>query len=359
VSSTAKLLVVGPAWVGDMVMAQSLYKVLRMSDADVTIDVLAPGWSLPVLARMPEVRRGIELATRHGELGLGARRAAARRLRAERYDRAIVLPRSLKAALVPFLARIPVRTGFRGEWRYGLINDMRPFDAASLNRTVLRFVALGAPDATSPLPPVLPPALEPDAANLAAVARRLGLDLARPAVALMPGAEYGPAKRWPAAYFARLASALLGAGCAVWVLGSAKEQPLGREIAARAGAHRQLHDLTGATSLADVVDLLSAARVAVSNDSGLMHVAAAVGTHVAAIYGSSSPAFTPPLTEAKTIYYADLDCSPCFERVCPLHHLNCLKSIRVDAVLAGVMGALVGGPGAAADGREADGGVDG
>lgn len=358
-SSSAKLLVVGPSWVGDMVMAQSLYKALREHDAAVTIDVLAPGWSLPVLARMPEVRRGIELAVGHGELGLGTRRAAARRLRAEGYGRAIVLPRSLKAALVPFLARVPVRTGFRGEWRYGLINDMRPFDPARLNQTVLRFVALGAPDAASPLPPVLPPVLESDAANLGAVAQRLGLDLARPAVALMPGAEYGPAKRWPAVYFAELASALLNANCAVWILGSAKEQPLGREIAARAGAHAELHDLTGATSLADVVDLLSAARVAVTNDSGLMHVAAAVGTHVAAIYGSSSPTFTPPLTDAKTIFYANLDCSPCFERACPLHHLNCLKGIRVDAVLAGVMRALGAEPPATADGRKVGRGGDG
>jgi len=253
-----------------------------------------------------------------------------------------VLPRSLKAALVPFFARVPVRTGFRGEWRYGLINDLRPFDAARLDRTVLRFLALGTASAQAPLPAVLAPVLQTNPANLAAVAARHGLSLDRPAVALMPGAEYGPAKRWPAERFAELAARLADAGVSVWILGSAKERELGREIAADSGNDSRLRDLTGATSLTDAIDLLGAATVAVSNDSGLMHVAAAAGTHVVAIYGSSSPNFTPPLTERRTIHCLRLPCSPCFERTCPLHHLQCLRGIGVDSVLDGVLEILQG-----------------
>lgn len=344
-----KLLVVGPSWVGDMVMAQSLYKTLHRDLGAPVIDVLAPAWSLPVLARMPEVRRGIEMPVGHGQLGLGVRRALGIRLRAEGYERAIVLPRSWKAALVPFFARIPVRTGFRGEWRYGLINDRRPFDAARLNRTVLRFLALAAASADVPLPPLLEPSLTADRGNLATLAARHALNLDCPAVVLMPGAEYGPAKRWPAERFAELAAGLACAGTAVWILGSAKEQPLGREIAARSGGMPLVRDLTGATSLAEAIDLLATAAVAVSNDSGLMHVAAAVGTHVVAIYGSSSPDFTPPLTRSKTIYYEHLSCSPCFERTCPLHHLRCLRDIAANTVLDGVLRAMNG----AASGRPA------
>jgi heptosyltransferase-2 len=346
VTEQRKLLIVGPSWVGDMVMAQSLYKALHRELAAPALDVLAPAWSLPILARMPEVRRGIEMPVGHGELGLRARRSLGARLREEGYDQAIVLPRSWKAALVPFFAGIPVRTGFRGEWRYGLINDRRPFDAARLNRTVLRFLALGAAGAEKPLPALLEPSLTSDRANFAAFAARHGLVLDRPAVALVPGAEYGPAKRWPAERFGELAAALAEAGAAVWIVGSAKERPLGREIAARSGEDGRVRDLTGATSLADAVDVLAAAAAAVSNDSGLMHVAAAVGTHVVAIYGSSSPDFTPPLTRAKTVYYEHLPCSPCFERSCPLHHLRCLRDISAGKVLEGVLRVVDAAPGA-------------
>jgi heptosyltransferase II len=338
VTADRKLLVVGPSWVGDMVIAQSLYRWLRQRNAGAQIHVLAPPWSLPLLARMPEVTAGIELPLGHGELGFSARRALGRRLRAAAFDRAIVLPRSLKAALVPFFAKIPVRTGFRGEWRYGLINDMRPFDPARLNQTVLRFLALGVA-AGEPLPLTLPePALTVDARGL--VLERLGLRPNGPIVAMMPGAEYGPAKRWPAEQFGRLAARLVAAGAQVWLLGSTKEAPLGEEIVAAAGSVR-VRNLCGRTSLTDAVDLLAHAAVAVSNDSGLMHVAAAVGTHVVALYGSSSPDFTPPMTPRKTVVYRALPCSPCFARQCPLGHLDCLRGIGVDQVLAATVAQLV------------------
>lgn len=328
--TAASTLVVGPSWVGDMVMAQSLFKLLKSRAPDTAIDVLAPGWSLPIVERMPEVRAGIALDVAHGEVGIGKRRAVARDLPA--YDQAIVLPRSLKAALAPFFAGIPVRTGFRGETRYWLINDMRPFDKAVLDQTVKRFTALGL-DPGESLPDKLPnPALDVDAERQRVLIDELGLDTSRPVIAFMPGAEYGPAKCWPLEYFAELARRLDDKGYAVWVLGSAKDAPAGDVIANDSAAV----NLCGKTKLADAIDLLALAEQAVSNDSGLMHIAAAVGTHVQAIYGSSSPYFTPPLTDNKTIHYLDLDCSPCFQRECPLGHLDCLRNIRPDSVLLAI-----------------------
>jgi heptosyltransferase-2 len=335
VTGSEQLLVVGPSWVGDMVMAQSLYRLLTQRNPAVGIDVLAPAWSLPLLERMPEVARGVELPVGHGELGLRRRRRLGRALRG-RYDRALVLPRSLKSALVPWFARIPRRTGFRGEWRYGLINDMRPFDRARLNQTVLRFIALGLDRDEIELPEPPRPGLRCDRQQGRTVAGRLGLDADRPVVALMPGAEYGPAKQWPAERYASLAHRLVDHGVEIWILGSAKEAELGAGIARTAGGNG-VHNLCGQTSLVEAVDLLAMAAVAVSNDSGLMHVAAAVGTHTVAIYGSSTPDFTPPLTDKATIHYRRLECSPCFERTCPLGHLDCLNGIEVDEVVAGVV----------------------
>jgi heptosyltransferase II len=341
VSARAKVLVVGPSWVGDMVMAQALYRVLAERVPAPEIHVLAPPWSLPLLARMPEVVKSIELAAGHGELKLGLRRSLGLALRAERYSEAIVLPRSLKAALVPWFARIPKRTGFRGEWRYGLLNDVRELDRVRLDQTVKRFIALGLA-AHAALPSMLPaewqPRLRVDDANLARLRREHGLG-GEPLVALMPGAEYGPAKRWPAASFAALARSLAQAGRCVLLLGSTKEHELGEKICEQAVSAR-VRNLCGATTLGDVVDLLAAADAAVSNDSGLLHVAAAAGTSVVAIYGSSSPKFTPPLTANAAIVYRAIECSPCFARECPLGHLRCLREIEPGEVLQVVEGTL-------------------
>jgi heptosyltransferase-2 len=340
-SAERKVLVVGPAWVGDMVMAQTLYKALRDRAPHTVIDVVAPPWSLPILERMPEVRHALELDVRHGELALGKRRALGRALRAERYEEAIVLPRSAKAALVPWFAQIPRRVGFRGEWRFGLLNDVRG-GYRELDQTVKRFVALGLARDERP-PPALPerwrPALTIRCANFARLAAELDLPQGAPLAALMPGAEYGPAKRWPTERYAELAADLANRGAAVLVLGSAKEAALGDAIRAAAGGDR-VRSLCGRTSLGDVVDVLGAVDVAVTNDSGLMHVAAAAGAYVVAIYGSSSPSFTPPLTAASEILHLGLDCSPCFARECPLGHLRCLRDIRVADVRAAVDRAL-------------------
>ncbi|WP_336270253.1 lipopolysaccharide heptosyltransferase II [Vreelandella arctica] len=328
-NSAQRLLVIGPSWVGDMVMAQSLFMTLKARQPGATIGVVAPAWSQPILERMPEVDEVLPLAVGHGEFGLASRRELASRLRG-RFDRAIVLPRSWKAALVPFMARIPERIGFVGEHRYGLLKERRKLDKQVLDQTVKRFVSLGLPleEATSGDFVLPKPRLQIDRDNL--VNLRLTHSLSsRTAIGMMPGAEYGPAKQWPISYFHTLAKRLVEEGFEVRVLGGAKDHPAGEEIT-QGLAHA--HNLCGKTQLADAVDLLADCRQVVTNDSGLMHVAAAVGVRIHALYGSSSPAYTPPLTDNAVIHYLALSCSPCFQRTCPLGHTNCLNQLSVDQV---------------------------
>ncbi|MFK8031798.1 MAG: lipopolysaccharide heptosyltransferase II [Gammaproteobacteria bacterium] len=324
--SKPRVLIVGPAWVGDMVMAQALVQTVAANQPGVAIDVLAPAWSEPLIERMPKVRRAIPLPLGHGELGWSVRRQLGLTLRARNYIQAIVIPRSFKAALVPFHAKIPLRTGFLGESRYGLLNDIRKLDKGILDGTAKRYVALGH-ERGAPQPPAVPSpqltAIEDDE-----LLARLGLNKGA-LVALMPGAEYGPAKQWPAEHFGRLAGALIAHGVQVVVVGSAKEQSLGEQIATAAPGTR---NVCGETTMVEAIDLLSSADVAVSNDSGLMHVAAAVGCSVVGIYGSSSPIFTPPLTRKSNVLWKQLDCSPCFKRTCPLGHTRCLTELAPDQV---------------------------
>lgn len=324
------ILVVGPAWVGDMVMAQSLFMRLKERDPDCVIDVVAPGWSLPILQRMPQVRRGIELKVAHGEFGFGKRRALGHELRAQNYSQAIVLPGSWKSALVPFFASIPKRTAYRGEMRYGLINDIRVLDKKLLATTVQRFVALAEDGNVTGAPPIPSPRLQADLARARERAAKLGLDLSSPAIGLMPGAEYGPAKQWPPEYYGALAKQLAAANVQSWVFGSAKESALGEKI--REASSGVAINLCGKTELVDLVDLPALCAAVVTNDSGPMHIAAACGVPVVAIYGSSTPDHTPPLTDRKHIHYLRLWCSPCFERTCPLKHYNCLRRIEPAAV---------------------------
>ncbi|MEW6464356.1 MAG: lipopolysaccharide heptosyltransferase II [Pseudomonadota bacterium] len=336
----ANILLVGPSWVGDMVMASVLFQLLRARQPQARIDVLAPGWSLPLLARMPEVNQGIEMPVGHGRLGLRTRWQLARSLRG-RYDQAIVLPGSLKSALVPWLAGIARRTGYRGEQRYGLLNDMRQLRPAELPLMVQRYAAL-ALDVRAPvaadLPAELPrPRLRVERARQAALRADLGLDARRPAVALLPGAEFGPSKQWPLAHYAAAARSLLAQGHAVWVLGSPKDAEAGRLIAEQAPG---TIDLCGRTRLEDAVDLLAAASGCISNDSGLMHVAAALDVPLVALFGSTSPEHTPPLSPAAQVLRLGLDCAPCFQRTCPLGHHRCLRDISPAQVLAALAPAL-------------------
>ena len=328
--SAASILVVGPSWVGDMVMAQSLFMRLRERDPHCVIDVVAPGWSLPILQRMPQVRRGIELKVAHGEFGFGKRLALGRELRAQNYSQAIVLPGSWKSALVPFFANIPKRTAYRGEMRYGLINDVRALDKKSLPTTVQRFVALAEDRSVTSAPAIPSPRLRVDLNRVRSRADALGLDLSHRAIGLMPGAEYGPAKQWPPEYYGALAKQLATANVQCWVFGSAKEIALGEQIREASGG--AAINLCGKTELIDLVDLSALCAAVVTNDSGPMHIAAAAGVPVVAIYGSSTPDHTPPLTERKQIHYLRLSCSPCFERTCPLTHYNCLRHIAPETV---------------------------
>ena len=327
-----KTLVVAPSWIGDAVLSHPLLVRLAQAAPGGAIDVLAPAWVLPVYRRMPEVAATIASPFGHGELRLAARRRFARGL--GRYDRAILLPNTIKSALIPWHARIPVRTGYRGEMRYGLLNDLRRLDEAGLPLIVERYAALAQP-AGEPLRRPLPaPRLAVDARAREATLARHGLDARSPVAVLAPGAEYGPAKRWPARHFAALAKALAARGSQVWLLGSARDAPVAAEVQALSGG--ACVDLAGRTSLDEAIDLLSIASRVVTNDSGLMHVAAALDRPMAAIFGSSSPAFTPPLSPRARVISLKLACSPCFARVCPLGHTNCLETLAPEQVLAAI-----------------------
>ncbi len=343
-----KILVVGPSWVGDMVMAQSLFIALKNTHPDCRIDVLAPSWTLSLLERMPEVSKAIAMPLPRGKFGLMERIKLGKSLRSEGYDQTILLPNSWKSAISPFFANIPVRTGYIGECRWGLLNDARKLDKKLLTMTVQRFVALGLP-VDAPMPPVCPkPALTiskdrqqtvidkfkltpstaaPAPGSLAAYTPSMAIKI----LALCPGAEYGPAKRWPAEYYAEIARHKIDQGWQVWLFGSVKDKADAEQINKEASGF--CTDFTGRTSLAEAVDLMSLANTVVTNDSGLMHVAAALDKKIIAIYGSSDPGFTPPLNDKAQVISLNLDCAPCFKRECPLAHTHCLTGIMPDRVL--------------------------
>lgn len=338
-----RILIVGPSWVGDMVMAQVLFKQLKARQPGCEIDVLAPAWSLPLIARMPEVRAGIAMPLGHGELELKSRWRLGRSL-AGRYDQAIVLPNSLKSAFVPVFAGIPTRTGWRGEMRLGWLNDARPLNKQHYPLMIQRFAALALPRGRA-LPSPLPrPALQVDDANRQRLLSELGLNLTRPVLALCPGAEFGPAKRWPDGHYAEVARARIAQGWQVWLLGSAKDQEVAELIRAWLPEEDQAHCqvLAGRTQLVDAVDLLAMADAVVSNDSGLMHIACAVDRPLVAVYGSTSPGFTPPLGSRVSVQQLAVECGPCFKRECPLGHLKCLNELRPEQVLAALDGVVEG-----------------
>lgn len=330
-----KILIIGPAWVGDMVMAQTLFICLKQQQPNCVIDVLAPAWCRELLTRMPEVNQALPLPLAHGELGLGKRWRIARAL-ARDYTQAIVLPNSFKSALIPRFAGIPLRTGWRGEARGWLLNDCRILDKTALPLMVQRFAAL-AYAAGARLPERLPsPRLLVQPAAVTQVRERLQLQDERPVLALCPGAEFGPAKQWPVEYYAAVAGHFVQRGMQVWLLGSARDEAVAAAIVAGAGNDKAVHNLCGRTTLGDAVDLLSAASAVVSNDSGLMHVAAALARPLVVVYGSTSAAFTPPLAERVRCLSLQLSCSPCFKRECPLTHLNCLRQLGPDKVINAV-----------------------
>ena len=330
-----KILVVGPAWIGDMVMAQSLFKVLIERNDGALIDVIAPSWTEALLSRMPEVHRSISMPIGHGKLGLGFRWLLGKSLRSLQYDRAIVLPRSLKSAITPFAAKAKRRTGFLGEMRYGLLNDIRPINKFALPRTIDRFVYLGL-EPGEKLPKTIPnPELLSDKENAATTKKRLGIGREnKPVLGLLPGAEYGPAKQWPAEHFSSVAETMAQKGWEIWIFGSEKDSAIAREIKKNCKAN--CVDLTGKTGLLEAIDLISTTSAVVTNDSGFMHVAAALKVPLVAVYGSSDPLHTPPLSANAKIERLGLDCSPCFKRECPYGHYRCLKDLEPQRIVKSI-----------------------
>jgi len=329
-----KTLIVAPSWIGDTILAQPLFARLHARHPGLILDAFAPAWAAPVLTRMGEIRRVIPNPFTHGEFNLMGRWRAGRALAREAYDAAIVLPNSWKSALPPFFARIPQRIGFAGEARRGLLNRIRRLDAQALPQLAQRYALLAEEaDVTTP-PPLAAPHLRVDDDGVRATLAALGLAAASAPVVFCPGAEYGPAKRWSAAHFAKLA-ALIGRPPApdfpIWIVGSAKDAPIGAEIERLSGGAAR--NLCGRTDLGQAIDLLSRARAVVSNDSGLMHVAAALDRPLVALYGSSSAVYTPPLSPRARLVSLGLACSPCFKRECPLGHFKCLNDLTPERVL--------------------------
>lgn len=332
-NQVAKYLIVGPSWVGDMVMAQSLFIDLKQREPDAVIHVLAPAWTSAIVDRMPEVERLIHADFKHGVLNLGARWRLGKSLRTEGYTQAIVLPNSLKSALVPFIARIPVRTGWVGEQRWGLLTDIRRLNKKKYPMTVQRFIALSRPASNDSVTrDELPaPRLVADRVSAGNLLSKFKLNLDAPVLALCPGAEFGESKQWPAERYAELVQYFLAKKWQVWILGSEKDRAVSHQI--NQDCEQRCHLLAGKTSLPEAVDLLSLANKVVSNDSGLMHISAALQRPLVAIYGSTDPGHTPPLSKNHKIARLNLDCSPCFKRTCPLQHLNCLTQLHAEQVI--------------------------
>lgn len=334
--SAEHYLIIGPAWVGDMVMSQSLFMSLKQQRPDCQITVMALNWTLPLLTRMPQVDHSINLPIDHGQLRLCERYALAKELRKGSYTTAIVLPNSFKSALIPFLARIPHRIGWRGEWRDLLLNDCRQLDTATLPLMVQRFVALGYRNEAD-LPGSMPrPQLSiHDSARRQALAK-FRLEAREHTLAICPGAEFGPSKQWPARHFSALCNQLIAAGWQVWIFGSGNDKEFAAAILSGLEDGKLAHcrNLTGSTSLAEAIDLMSAVSAVVSNDSGLMHIAAALNLPLAALYGSTSPDFTPPLSEQAKLLSTGIDCRPCFKRECPYGHLRCLTELAPERVIS-------------------------
>jgi heptosyltransferase-2 len=327
-------LVVAPQWIGDAVMTEPLLRRLRARGERLTVGALP--WVAPVYRAMPQVDEVIEFPFQHGGLQFKARRSLAKQVEG-RFDIAYVLPNSLKSALLPFLASIPRRVGYLGEARVGLLTHRlkNPKDKPPM---VAFYSALSgekeglAQDR---------PRLQLGAAHIHAALHAAALAAGEYYV-FAPGAEYGPAKRWPAIHFAELARSL---DAPAVLLGSAKEADLCHEIAGAAGGDKCLN-LAGKTPLLQAFALIAAARAVISNDSGLMHVAAAFSVPQVAVFGSSSPLHTPPLNDraqvlwlkADPAYQPPLDCAPCFQRECPLGHTRCLYDITPEMVLARLSG---------------------
>jgi heptosyltransferase-2 len=327
-----RTLVISPNWIGDAVMAQPLLQLLRAAHPGRPIDVLAPPSVAPVWRQMAEVDDVLETPFRHGALQLKERWKFARQLRRRGYADAYVLPNTLKFALIPWLAGIAKRVGYKGESRYGLINVMHHDDVPP--RPMVGFYgALAGPPRPGAVT-VPRPVLGASAEQVAAVCAKVGIALARPLIVFAPGAEFGSAKRWPAEHFGALAQSILAADPAAQIalLGSPKDHEVCQQVmAASGGGGGAMFNLAGATSLAEAIALIARAAGVVSNDSGLLHIASALNRPVVALYGPTDPDHAPPFSDLAASLSLRLACAPCRQRECPLGHHDCMR--KLDSTL--------------------------
>jgi heptosyltransferase II len=321
-SENQKILILAPSWVGDAVMSLGFIQGLKQKIPAAEIDVLAGPWCQAVYQLHPDVHQVIPCNFPHGAFNLMGRWRCAQELRKKSYQTAYVLPNSWKSALIPFFAKIPERVGYLGEGRWGLLTTSyaKPKNLPLLIQQYQYLAALGE----VPLEPKL--AANPIAQTK--VLAKFNLTQEQPIMVFCPGAEYGPAKQWPTESFRNVANHFNHQGWQIWLLGSPKDQEVAKKITSP--TKENIVNLIGQTTLEEAIHLLGAATVVVTNDSGLMHVAASLSRPTLALFGSSSPTYTPPLSKKAKILYKGVSCSPCFQRVCPLtgdQHLHCLTLI--------------------------------
>jgi len=335
-----RILVIAPNWIGDAVMSQPLLAAIKASYPNAAIDVLATPWVAPVYRACSEVAELIEADLRHGQLQWGLRRTLATQIKKRDYASCYVLPNSFKSALIPWLASIPVRIGYQGELRRFLLTETK----ANTPKTqripmVEHYTNLSMPsrnlEAATPQPHLSPTTSALEAAKSRLQAAGIQTDAL---VVLCPGAEYGPSKRWPAAHFAALAQSILKAKptASVVLLGSPSDRAIGEAIVSASASEGRIFNWCGTTSLDEAIAIISMCSNVVSNDSGLMHIGAALEIPQVAIFGSSDPNHTPPNSAKATVISLHLPCSPCHQRECPLGHLNCLNQISADQVFAAI-----------------------
>ena len=320
-----KLLIIPQNWLGDIVMSQTLLKRVKSENPNTEIDILVNSTFKSLVERMPEINKAVILDSGHKELGLLKRLNLARRIKGN-YDQSIVLSRSIKSALIPFFAKIPIRTGELGESRYILINDLKKFTKEDRRKTAFRYVSMFSKK-EEVLDEKYYPSLQSDPENIEILSDKYKLNLDKKIIIFAPGAAFGPSKMWPVEKFKELGEKL-NKDFFILILGSNNEKNIGDKIV----TNKNMINLCGETTITDAVDLMHISEFCVSNDSGLMHLASATNTKSISIYGATSPELTPPLTSNKEIHYRGISCSPCFEKKCKYGHYNCLVEIQADDV---------------------------
>jgi heptosyltransferase-2 len=335
------ILIIAPNWIGDAVSTQPLLANLKVLYPDSKIDVLASNWVAPIYRACSEVHKVIEAKFEHKKLQWNLRKQLAKEIEARNYQACFVLPNSFKSALIPWLANIPFRIGYRGELRFGLIN-LALDNPSKVNRPpmvehYLELSQLLKDDESIPIGKLIPKLNVSTTAKQSVEKKMQDANINSESIyAICPGAEYGPSKRWPTEHFAGLAQDLIAQNSnnQIILLGSKGDHALAQEITSQVKQAGNIHNWCGNTSLDEAIALIDMSKALVSNDSGLMHIGAALQIPQVAIFGSSDPAHTPPLSDRAKIMWLNMSCSPCHKRECPLGHLRCLKDILPEQVLA-------------------------